>query len=461
MNKLFFVGIAGSGMAPLALLCKFKFNYQVCGSDRSFDNNKNLSLKSIFEKSGIKIFPQNGSGIDTTIDALIVSTAVEPQIPDVIKAKRLHIPIFHRAYFLSKIVNPLFLIAIGGTSGKSTITGMIAHICEYALLDPTVINGGEILNFSTKSILPSIKIGKSNLTIIETDESDGSIKFFSPKIGAISNISLDHKKIEELITIFEKFAYNCEKNVVINADCPNSALLNFTNKFITFGTSKKANFVLNNFQPTSWGSKFNINSYPVELIIPGFHNAMNATCAFAIASLLNINVDKILNALSSFQGIKRRLQIIGKIDNVTIVDDFAHNPDKITASLKTIKNIANRVIAIYQPHGFGPTKFLKNELVSSFINSLSKKDILILLPIYYAGGTVKKDISSQDLIDEIKIHLTNSFAFTRNETIDFIGNIVKEGDWIIVMGARDNSLTDFSYQILKHIGTKKFKFKSS
>ena len=495
--KYFFCGLGGSGMSAIAQVLRSK-GVAVAGSDRSFDQGKSLEKFACLESQGIKLFPQDGSGVDSSVDILVVSSAIEESIPDVAAAKKLGVKIKKRSEILAEIFNASQQkIAVGGTSGKSTVTGMIAHILTVLKQDPTVINGAVMLNAlsqnhssipapttSLRNIKCSGNLSKKNKNVIlneteksfdlenyslgnmycgtgkscviEADESDGSIAFYTPDISVLNNITLDHKPLEELRPLFQDFIEKANLGAVLNLDCEETQML-FSDvlnskKIRSYSIKNKSDFQAKNISPRIDGIDFFVQDIKVSLQVAGRYNILNALAAITAVSFLGISLKKSAEALKTFTGIERRMQTIGTKNGVTVIDDFAHNPDKIAASLAALKEHDGRLWVIFQPHGFAPTKLLKDGLVTSFTNHLDANDCLIMPEIYYAGGTTKKDISSRDILSAVELAGKKvNFFETRNEILPFIISQVKNGDRIIIMGARDDTLTDFAKNILNSL----------
>jgi UDP-N-acetylmuramate--alanine ligase len=430
MSRYHFVGIGGFGMSALAQILIAR-GAKVSGSDRYYDRGINTQIFDKLTSLGISMFKQDGSGIEEKVDKVIVSTAIEDDNPDIKKAKEKNIPIIHRAELLAEIFNASKQrIAITGTSGKTTVTGMIGFILHEIGLNPTIINGGIMIDFCKGNWLGNAVNGNPDLIVIEADESDASCTLYKPTIGVITNIHLDHKPLHELKLIFEKFAKNIEKTVIW------SQTLTFPKKLKLY--PQKSYFVIEN---TTF-----------SLPLPGIHNVYNALSAIAVVRTLGIGLKEISNVLSKFKGIKRRLQFIGKENGITIIDDYAHNPDKIKATLNTLKLQFPRIIAIFQPHGFGPTRLLKKGFIQTFKEELRKQDILFMPEIYYAGGTVTKDISSKDIITPLQQEGLQAYFFhNREEIIPQVTKKAQPKDGIIVMGARDATLSEFCLHVLKSL----------
>lgn len=454
MKSYFFCGIGGSGMSALAVLLA-KNGYAISGSDRGFDAQKGADVREKLMKQGIALFAQDGSGVTKDVDCVVVSSAVEESVPDVKAARALNIPVRKRAEILADFLATTNGIAIGGTSGKTTVTAMTAHILKQAGVDPNVVNGGIMLNYRTDTETGNVLTGKGGFCVIEADESDGSIALYSPAVSVVTNISLDHKPIEELRPLFAGFIQKASVGAVVNLDCEETAKMRSLNKnVLTFSLKdESADLYARDIVPTDCGVKFKLNRDEAELLVAGRHNVANALAAIGAADLLGVPRAKSLSALASFKGVKRRLETLGEADGVYVIDDFAHNPEKIAATLDTLKEKSGRLIVIFQPHGFAPTKLMKDGYIKTFLTKTDMDDIIIMPEIFYAGGTTTKDISSADIVKELaragkKAH----FIPERAKIAKLVPALAKAGDRVVVMGARDDTLTDFAYGILKELG---------
>ena len=450
--KYHFVGVGGSGMSAIAQVLIGQ-GHAVSGSDRSFDRNLTPHIFNKLKAQGISLFPQDGSGVTPETDFVIVSTAIEESNPDIHAARKFNIPIKKRAEELAEIVNERRGVAIGGSSGKTTTTAMTAWLLETAGLDPTVINGGFIKNYISNTLLGNAKAGGGEFVCVEADESDGSIVNYTPEIAVITNISKDHKTVDELIELFRTFANNTTGTLILNADCPvlRSAGIEHR-RIVTFGTSADANIRASDIALREDGSEFVADGAAFRLKLPGAYNISNALGAIAVGKVLGLSNTVIAEGLETFLGVSRRMDFVGEARGIKVIDDFAHNPAKIEAALKTLQPHFDRIIAVYQPHGFGPTKFLRNELVEAFSATLRNRDVLHMLKIYYAGGTADMSISSEELVEEIKQRGKKAVYHTdREELADIIAAEAQAGDVVIVMGARDNTLPGFCAKILERI----------
>jgi len=454
MAKIGFCAIAGSGMSALAQVLKYK-NNDIVGSDRSFDQNKEEKIRKKLTDIGIKIYPQDGSMLDENTSVLYASTAVEDTIPDIKRAKELNIPIKHRSDLLEEIFSSYpYNIAVGGTSGKSTLTAMIGYILDKASKNPLVINGALLKNYENTKGIPNVILNNGDYCVIEADESDGSIEKYTPYISVINNITLDHKSIKELQALFKDFAKKAKFGAVYNKDCENSSVLASSHKNIISFSIKdsSADFYASNIKAIPNGTLYTHNSTQYKLNLIGKFNVANAMCAVACCSLLGINPDTSCKILETFLGTKRRLEILGQTKAITVIDDFAHNPDKVSASMSALRNYEGRLIIMFQPHGFSPMRMMGKQIMESFANHMLKDDILLIPEIFFAGGTVKRDISSKDLVDYAKTLNANALFFEKRDEIkEYILKNAKPNDRIVLMGARDNTITDMGYEILEKL----------
>ena len=452
MKKVGFCAIAGSGMSALAQVLKFK-NYEVLGSDRSFDQQKDLKNKQRLQEVGIKIYPQDGSMVDSTLSALYASTAVEDTIPDIKQAQTHNIPILHRSDLLEEIFSTHpYNIAIGGTSGKSTVTAMIGYILDKSNKKPLVINGALLKNYEHQKGIPNVILNNGEYCVIEADESDGSIEKYTPYISVINNISLDHKSIEELQTLFKNFALRSKHGVIYNKDCKNSSILhNLTPNTLSFSINdSSADFYATNITPITDGTLYIYQNKQYKLNQIGAFNVSNALCAIACCSLLGIAPEDSCKILETFLGTKRRLEVLGSKNSITVIDDFAHNPDKVKASMSALKSYKGRLIIMFQPHGFAPMRMMGKEIIEAFCSYMSQEDILLIPEIFFAGGTVKRDISSLDLVKHAtSLQKTSLYFENRQQLKSHIQTISTPNDRIVLMGARDNTITDMGYELLE------------
>lgn len=455
MANYYFTGIGGIGMSSLAQILNAQ-GHNIAGSDRNYDRDQNTSLFHKLQIQGVKLLPQDGSGINSKLENVIVSSAIEMDNLDIKKAVEIKAPIIKRADMLANLFNEKFGIAIGGSNGKTTVTAMTGWILDCAGVDPTIIVGGYVKNYLTKTEPGNARLGLSNIFAIEADESDGSIVNYKPNISILTSISKDHKPVDELSRLFNVFANNTTDKLIVNADCPNAGKLALDKKnIVTYGITNEADMIAKDIKFLSWGSTFRLGKDIFQLNLPGQFNISNALAAISAAVSLDIPVKKIVKALKSFKGISCRMDIIGMAGSIKVINDYAHNPEKIKAAINALRFDNKRLIVIFQPHGYGPTRFLKDELITAFEAKLLNTDILIMPEIYYAGGTADKDISSKDIINILKTKGVNAFYFSnRSEIVDYLRAAARDNDNILVIGARDNTLTDFCHKIIKMLRTR-------
>ncbi len=452
MATFFFCGIGGIGMSSIALYLKKK-GHTVLGSDRSFDQNKAPEMKNRLEKAGIILFPQDGSSLSSYINTFVVSSAVEDSIPDVKRAKELGLAIKLRAEVLAEILSEHFGIAVAGTSGKTTVTAMIGHILYTLKKHPLMINGGISENTYNNESPSNLLMAGDDLCVIEADESDGSIERYTPDLAVLTNVTLDHKSLEQTRPLFSDFLYRARKGIVMNLDDKESNDLRIDRpNIITFSAKgkKEATLYATHIKESAKGLSFNINDMPFFLPMIGRHNIENALAAVGLCMHLKISISESMQALQSFLGTQRRMSKVGEVKGITVFDDYAHNPAKIQAALSALKPLTKRLFAVYQPHGFGPLKLMKDELIQTLQTQLDDQTEWIMLPVFYAGGTTNKDISSADIVNPLQQkHKRAVVLEKREEVLEYLKKRVCSGDSVLIMGARDASLSDFAKEIFQ------------
>ncbi|MEM9500854.1 MAG: Mur ligase family protein [Pseudomonadota bacterium] len=466
-RPFFFCGIGGSGMLPLAQIVH-GVGHKVAGSDRSRDQGRTPEKFEWLDSNGFTLFPQDGSGISSAEQILVASAAVEDTVPEVARAKELGCKRMSRAELNSVLFNEAgYSIAVGGTSGKSTVTGMIAWILAEGKYDPTVMNGAVMKNFIDEANpFASARVGRPQIFVSEVDESDGTIALYRPTIGVLLNVSLDHKSMEELRVLFGNYV-GTSGCAVINFDNEEARFLTeHARQLVSYGiASPDADITV---EPDSIDqSAFGIRAavldnrsrevVPLILPMPGMHNLSNALAAISAVTAAGIDVEKAAYALRSFGGLARRFDVIGSTEtDITVIDDFGHNPEKCAATLRTLKATPGRVIAFFQPHGYGPLRQMGNELAQTFAHELGSADQVIMCdPVYY-GGTVDRSEGSERIVDLINtagdregphaIHIPD-----RDQCGERIVDIAQAGDRIVVMGARDDTLTSFAKGVFERL----------
>jgi len=458
-SPVFFSGIGGSGMLPLASIVRAS-GARVSGSDRSLDAGRTLHKFDYLRSLGIQLFAQDGSGLQPGM-TLVTSAAIEATVPDVVRAKELGLQHFTRPQYLAKLLNSAQRsVAVGGTSGKSTVTGMIGWILHACHRQPTVMNGAVMKNFVTPSApFASALVGDPELFVSEVDESDGSIALYRPEVALLTNISLDHKEMDELRQLFAHFL-DSARRAVLNLDDPESRALAGTmpaDKVIGYGfDSPNADFLGKDLQLEADGVRFTVEAegarHEVHLSVPGRHNASNALAAITATRLLGVRIDDSAAALARFEGLRRRLERVGEARGVTVIDDFAHNPDKIAATLATMRARPGRLLIMFQPHGYGPLTKMGEPLAASLADGMAPDDRLYLPDPVYQGGTVERTRGSDWLTEEVRRHKKQAEHIPKRSKVgDALVAEARSGDRILIMGARDDTLIDFATELVERL----------
>jgi UDP-N-acetylmuramate--alanine ligase len=395
---------------------------------------------------------------------LVTSAAVEADVPDVVRARELGLSHLTRPQFLAQLLNEAQRsVAVGGTSGKSTVTGMIGWILHACHRQPTVMNGAVMKNFVTPAApFASALVGDPELFVSEVDESDGSITLYKPEIAVLTNISLDHKEMAELRQLFAGFL-NAARKAVLNLDDPEARILAEAvpaEKVVGYGfDSPAAQLMGKDLQLQADGATFALEAsgerHEVRLTVPGRHNASNALAALAAAQALGVRVEDAIAALGRFEGLKRRLETVGSADGVTVIDDFAHNPDKIEATLATLRAQPGRLLIMFQPHGFGPLTKMGDQLADSFAEGMAADDRLYLPDPVYQGGTVERSRGSDWLAEQVSARGRHAEHIPERPRIgDALVEQATAGDRILVMGARDDTLIDFARDLVERLAAR-------
>src|SRR5712671_4155693 len=462
LGDYFFCGIGGSGMTPLALIIQASGGL-VEGSDRALDQGRNTERFEFLRARGMLLHPQDGSGIKRAEQILVTSTAVEETVPDVQAARRIGAAIITRARLLAQLFNSAGLgVGVAGTSGKSTTVGMIGWILHRAGRSPTIMNGADMKNFiDAGSPFASARVGDGDIFVSEVDESDGSIALFEPRVAVVNNISLDHKSLDELRTLFRGFIARAQ-TVVLNLDHAETAALSVDLKpgqGVTYSLrAMQADLLASPLVRSPTGIAFQVkardtgDAVEVALKVPGLHNVANALAALSVAKACGVGLAEAAAHLGEFSGIRRRLEVVGTANEITVIDDFAHNPDKISATLETLHAFPGRLLLMFQPHGYGPIRLMRDALVDCFASALRDEDVLVMPEPVYFGGTVDRSVGSRDIICDIERHGRKAFAFPdRGACGDALVRLARRGDRIVVMGARDDSLSQFAHELVRRL----------
>jgi UDP-N-acetylmuramate--alanine ligase len=468
-DDYFFCGIGGSGMLPLAMIVQARVRAsgggRIEGSDRSRDQGRTPEKFAWLEAHGVILHPQDGSGVTRPEQTVVATGAIEDTVPDIGAAKRAGARIVTRPELLSQLFNAApTSIGVAGTSGKSTITGMIAWVLHQAGRAPTVMNGAVMKNFADADHpFASALIGGPDLFVSEVDESDGSIARYNPTVAVVSNISLDHKSMEDLRDLFGGFTGRAAKAVLNLDNVETRALAQSlpTDKVITFALGEEtATLNAHDLEPMPTGMRFTLTElggprHAVILNVPGAHNVANALAALGAVRAIGVPLAEAVAALETFAGIRRRMEIVGPVNGVTVIDDFAHNPDKIAATLKTLHAFDGRLLILFQPHGFGPLRLMQREFIDGFAGLMRADDVLLMPEPVYFGGTTDRSVGSEDIASGVRAAGRNAEALaTREACGDRLIDMARPGDRVIVMGARDDTLSDFAAGLLKRLDTR-------
>ena len=437
-----FSGIGGAGMNPLARLMRER-GHEVQGSDRSFDAGKNRDLADRLRGMGIELRPHDGKAVTDAIDRFVYSTAVEPDTPELRAATRLGLELVPRPALLAEVVNggePG--VAIAGTSGKSTITGMVAWLLRESGVTATVLGGAALAGEGTNGCFTA---GPAEGPVVaEACESDGTLVGYSPIIGLVHNISRDHAELTSLRVQFASFGANCQR-LLVNAGCAEAAELGRRYKAFSYGLAPDADAVLevSSLGPDRAQGILRLSGGELFLDVPqpGRHNLENAAAAAVVGIELGLDPHTISAILARFPGVARRFEVVGTTPSgIRVVDDYAHNGEKLRAALTTAQAGPGRVVAVFQPHGFGPARFLRPELKAMLPEVLRPEDRFCYSEIFYAGGTVTRDFSSQRLVEDLPSAMRCGFAAGHEAARLWVQAVARPGDTVLVMGARDPDL---------------------
>lgn len=447
----FFIGVAGTGMSALAQYLAMQ-GHTVSGSDRYFSQgNAAGDIRRKLEALRIQCFPQDGSGMGPAIDTVVITGAVEETNAELLQARRLGLQVCTRSELLARLSLDKKTIAVAGTSGKSTTSALLFHLLQECGAEPSIISGAGLVSLQQQGYIGNAWAGKGSWLVIEADESDGSIINYHPYLGLLLNIDKDHKEIEELKPLFERFKTQ-SRHFSTNASHPLAAAYS-ADPLNDFGhEGSGAGTVLSGFAQEGLKALFYLNGQPCELPVPGLHNAENACAAVAAALNTGISLERACTALKTYPGIYRRNQVLGRKKGVWVVDDYAHNPAKVAAAIRGVQPLCRRVVAWFQPHGYGPTRFLRNDFVAEIAAALRPVDEIWMSEIFYAGGTAVKDISAADLIADLKA--LGCQAFFEEDRHAFAGRMkehLKPGDLLLLMGARDPSLEMFAAGLYREL----------
>ena len=456
LNKIHFIGIGGIGMSALAQMYK-SFGYQVSGSDRGFGKSENQPIFQPLLNQNIKIYPQDGSYLQDGIpEKIIYSTAIEKDNPDLQNTD--DAAIIHRSAALEdaiKSLNSKTSIAVAGSCGKTTVTSYLAELLFLLQKDPTFVSGGAVNRFISADQVGNFYNGKGKHLIFEADESDKSLTRYTPDYAILLNIENDHYPKDEIIKVFAEFIGKIKKGLVINHEIKeyfDHKIFNNLRVKTFSAINPQADYYINSYKADSGKFTAQINNkLNIELPSPGLHNALNAASILAMIELLKIDTTLAANSIKNLQGAWRRFNFHGTLTTgAKVFDDYAHNVQKIISCIKAAREAcSNRIIAIWQPHGFSPLGFMREDLKNTLQKELQENEIFSFLPVYYAGGSTSFSPTSAEVANEY-INAGNhkiKYFSTRQESETFIKENSREGDIVLIMGARDNSLSSWCKEL--------------
>lgn len=453
-----FIGVGGSGMSGLASIL-LDSGYKISGSDIV----SSKSTKRLTDKGATIFKGHNESNVEKA-DLVVISSAIPESNPEIRGARNRKITIIKRAEMLSRLMDNKYGIAIAGTHGKSTTASMISLILERSGFDPTVVVGGELNNFKNNA-----KLGKGNHIVVEADESDGSFLELNPHMVIVTNIEDDHldhyENMENILKDFRKFIDKVPDNrrVILCKDCDNLRGLakQCGKSHVSYGIFTEADLMAKDIELDKLNSKSKIYWQGEKigdlcLKVAGYHNILNALAAIAVALELEISFMEIAKILETFQGVHRRMEIIANLDDkILILDDYAHHPTEIKATLSALRSSwqNRRIIAVFQPHRYSRTKLLAEKFGKVFFDA----DCVIINDIYSANESPISGISGETIFKEIKKtnHGQIKYLPSKDDILSYLCEIVQPGDIIITMGAGD--IWTVSQELVKQLKkTKEF-----
>ena len=431
-------GVAGVGMSALAQALRWT-RARVTGSDRFFDQGQDLPVFSALRASGVEIVKQDGAAVDARTEAVVYSTAIEDGNPDFVAAKKAGVPLRHRAEMLAELARGKTVLAVAGTAGKTTVTGMLGWTLEQLGADPAVVNGGALVDWADARRVGNVRRGGENAPwVIEVDESDRSLLNFRPDWSILTNVSQDHFTLAEVQDLFRAYAAQVRTGIVCGAGV--AAILGKQNARIVELVAV----------PERTAAGFAVVWRGLKLAVPqpGAHNALNALAAAELCAQLGYAPEKIAEALGRFGGIQRRLERVDVGGGVRVVDDYGHNPAKLAAAWAAVAAPGNRVLGAWRPHGYGPLRAMLEPLAESFASVCRPQDKLWLLPVYDAGGTADRSIHSGALVEKLRVRgVAAELAESYDELGTALAREARAGDTILTMGARDPQLPVFAREM--------------
>ncbi len=438
IKKVHFVGIGGAGMSALAKILVEK-GYNVSGSDV-----KESVMTGVLRDLGAKVFiGQRAENVQDT-EAIVVSSAIREENPEVVEAKRLGLKRLHRSDVNAFLINNSKGIAVAGAHGKTTTTSMLGVSLDYEGVSPSIIIGGEVDYLGSNA-----KLGKSDYLVSEADESDGTFLKYYPYIGIVTNVENDHMDhygtMENIIKAFTQFLNQIREDgwgvVCFDNENIRNIVKNVNRKIVSYAIEHEADYVASNIKADASGTSFDVihkgeNLGTVKLNVPGRHNVLNAMACVVTGITLGQTVPQMAEGLTMFNGAKRRFQTKGKAQGVWVVDDYAHHPTEIATTLKAARQTQpKRLVCAFQPHRYSRTQLLQKEYGSCFEGA----DLLVLTDVYSAGEDPIPGVDGELLVKEVAEQTGQKTVYIKDkkEIAAYLKSIAQEGDLIMTMGAGD------------------------
>ena len=438
IKKVHFIGIGGAGMSALAQILLEK-GYEVSGSDM-----KDSAMTGILRDLGAKVFIGHRAENVRGAEAIVVSSAIREENPEVAEAARLGLKRLHRSDVNAFSINNYKGIAVAGAHGKTTTTSMIGVSLDYEGVSPSIIIGGEVDYLGSNA-----KLGKSEYLVSEADESDGTFLKYYPYIGVVTNIENDHMDhygtMENIIKAFHQFLSQIRRDgwAVVCAD--NEHIRNIISdikcNIATYGIDHEADYMAADIEASSSFTAFDVthkgeNLGRVRLNVPGLHNVLNALACVVTGIVLGMSVSQMAEGLTMFNGAKRRFQTKGRINDIWVVDDYAHHPTEIATTIKAARQTKpKRLVCAFQPHRYSRTQLLQKEYGSCFAGV----DLLVLTDVYSAGEDPIPGVDGELLVNEVKRQTGQETVYIQDkkQIAAYLKSIAQPGDLIMTMGAGD------------------------
>ena len=435
-------GVAGVGMSAIAQALAWSFE-RVTGSDRHWDRGADLPVLRALRGAGIELVAQDGAVITAQTAAVVHSTAIEADNPDLLAAERAGVPLRHRARMLADLARGHEVLAVAGTAGKTTTTGMLGWLLEQLGEDPTMVNGGALVDWAGAASVGNARRGGADAPwVIEVDESDRSLLEFEPDDSILTNISQDHFSLEEVRELFRQYASQVRRTLLCGAGVREQ-----------LGEQRAAMIEVDG-APVSTADGFEVPWRRLTLRgqQPGAHNGWNALMAAECCARRGHDPTAIVEALARFRGIQRRMERVDGGGAVRVFDDYAHNPAKVAAAWNAVALEDGRVWGVWRPHGFGPLRSMMDGFAEAFAECVRSVDHLFILPVYDAGGTADRSINSDVLVQRLVSRGVNAtWAESAAQFEDAVALDARPGDTVLVMGARDPELPELARAVARRV----------